>query len=102
MSEVLSSEDSNLAMNAICHAAAMTQETLRCAIGEYERPSVLFRPKIYFTVTGAPVYLAAGAALVWTQEMRDEASRQANALDKVLPEWAGAAPAKGAPHVHRI
>lgn len=46
MSEILSTEYQSMAANAVAHAAAMTQETLRYAIGQYERPSVLFRPRL--------------------------------------------------------
>lgn len=46
MSNVLSNEYQNLAANAICHAAEMSQEAIRLAVESYERPSVLFRPRL--------------------------------------------------------
>lgn len=47
MSEALLPEDSNMAANAICHAAYITQENIRSVLWSYERPSVLYRPKLY-------------------------------------------------------
>jgi hypothetical protein len=46
MSEILNNEYQSMAANAIAHAAEMTQETIRCVASNYERPSVLFRPKL--------------------------------------------------------
>lgn len=43
----MNSENSNMAANAICHAAQMTQETIRQAISNYERPSAIWRPKLF-------------------------------------------------------
>lgn len=40
-------EDSNMAAQAICHAAQMTQETIRQAISQYERPSAVYKPKLF-------------------------------------------------------
>ena len=46
MSEILNNEYQSMAANAIAHAAEMTKETIRCVASNYERPSVLFRPKL--------------------------------------------------------
>ena len=46
MSEILNHEYQSMAANAIAHAAEMTQETIRYVASSYERPSVLFRPKL--------------------------------------------------------
>ena len=40
-------EYQQLAANSIAHAAAMTQENIRCAVSHYELPSVLYRPKMF-------------------------------------------------------
>ena len=40
-------EDSNMAANAICHAAAMVQESWQGAAYEQMRPAVVFKPKLY-------------------------------------------------------
>lgn len=46
MSEILNHQYQSMAANAIAHAAGMTQETIRYVASSYERPSVLFRPKL--------------------------------------------------------
>ena len=46
MSEILNHQYQSMAANAIAHAAEMTQETFRYVASSYERPSVLFRPKL--------------------------------------------------------
>ena len=38
--------DSNLAMNAICHWAEMAGQVAIETVRQYERPSVLYKPKI--------------------------------------------------------
>lgn len=44
MSQPLSDEWQQMAANAIAHQAFLTGETLR---GEYTRPSVVFKPRLY-------------------------------------------------------
>lgn len=44
---MLNDADSNMAANAICHAAEMTKESWRYMLSCYERPSVIFKPRIY-------------------------------------------------------
>ena len=39
--------DSNMAANSIAHEAEQAGFAIRCAAAEYERHSVIFRPKIY-------------------------------------------------------
>ena len=46
MSEILNHQYQSMAANAIAHAAEMTQETIRYVASSYERPSVLFRPRL--------------------------------------------------------
>ena len=46
MTEILNHDYQSMAANAIAHAAEMTQETIRYVASSYERPSVLFRPKL--------------------------------------------------------
>lgn len=43
---MLGHEEQMLIVNAFCHTAEMTRENLRYAAGQYERPCVLFRPKL--------------------------------------------------------
>ncbi len=47
----MNDQDSNMAANAICHAAEMSRENLRWAAevitNEWTRPSTLMRPKVY-------------------------------------------------------
>ena len=43
----LTDNDSNMAANAICHMAAMTQESFRGVAYEQMRPSVLFKPRLF-------------------------------------------------------
>lgn len=43
----MNDNDSNMAANAICHAATMAGETVQMAAAAYEAPSVLFRPKLF-------------------------------------------------------
>jgi hypothetical protein len=42
----MTKDDSNLAANAICHAASMVQESWQQAAYEVCRPCVLFKPKL--------------------------------------------------------
>lgn len=42
----MNDEYQSMAANAICHAAAMAGETWRMVAHSYERPSVLFKPKL--------------------------------------------------------
>jgi hypothetical protein len=44
---MLSANDSNMAMNAICFAAEQSREFIRQAISEYERPSTIYQPKLF-------------------------------------------------------
>ena len=43
---MLGHEEQMLIVNAFCHMAEMTRENLRYVAGQYERPCVLFRPKL--------------------------------------------------------
>ena len=43
---MLNNQDSNMAANALCHAALMVQESWQQAAYEQMRPSVLFKPKL--------------------------------------------------------
>lgn len=43
---MLSNDDSNMAANAICHAADMTKASWQEAAWEYQRPSVVFKPSL--------------------------------------------------------
>lgn len=42
----MNEEWQQLASNAITHAASMCQESFRQTLSEYERPSVLYKPKL--------------------------------------------------------
>lgn len=42
----MTNEHSSLAMNAICHAADQAGYAIMTAASEYERPCVIFRPKV--------------------------------------------------------
>jgi len=44
---MLNPEDSNMAANAICHAAAMSQEAFRQATEGYGTPSAIYKPKLF-------------------------------------------------------
>jgi len=44
---MLNDQDSNMAANAMCHSAAMVQESLQQVAYEQMRPSVLFKPCLY-------------------------------------------------------
>lgn len=44
---MLNPTDSNMAAQAICHAAEMTRETIRQAVYEYERPSTVHKPRLF-------------------------------------------------------
>jgi len=44
---MMNNQDSNMAANAICHSAAMVQESLQQAAYEQMRPAVIFKPKLY-------------------------------------------------------
>lgn len=44
---MLNDNDSNLAANAICHAAEMSRENIRIAVSQYERPSTVYRPALF-------------------------------------------------------
>lgn len=43
---MLNEEWSRLASNSIAHAAEMCQASIQSAAAQYERPSVLYRPKL--------------------------------------------------------
>lgn len=43
----MTEQDSWSASNAIAHWAEMAQRCIASAAGQYERPSVLFRPKLF-------------------------------------------------------
>lgn len=43
---MLDNERQDVVMNSICHAAAMAGEVWQQAAGEFQRPSVLYRPSI--------------------------------------------------------
>lgn len=43
----MTNEDSNMAANAICHAAEMSKHSWQEAASEYQRPSVVFKPKLF-------------------------------------------------------
>lgn len=40
-------QDSTMAANAICHAAAMVQASFQEVAYEHARPSVIFKPRLY-------------------------------------------------------
>lgn len=42
----MNNEHSHMASSAICHAADMVKVSWQQAAGEYERPSVVFKPKL--------------------------------------------------------
>ncbi len=42
----MNSQDSNMAANAICHAAQMVQYTLQETASTYALPHVLYRPRL--------------------------------------------------------
>lgn len=44
---MLNANDSNMAANAICHAAEMIRETIRQAVYEYERPATVHKPRLF-------------------------------------------------------
>ena len=44
---MLNTNDSNMAANAICHAAAMSQESIQQATACYTAPHVIYKPKLY-------------------------------------------------------
>lgn len=44
---MINDQDSNMAANAICHAALMSQETFRQATEGYGTPSAIYRPKLF-------------------------------------------------------
>lgn len=46
MSEVLSDSYQSMAANAICHNALMALLSIQQAVFEYERPSVVFKPRL--------------------------------------------------------
>ena len=43
----MNSEDSNMAANAICHAADMVKHEYFYMLGQHSRPSTLYKPAIY-------------------------------------------------------
>lgn len=43
---MLNEADSSMAANAICYAASATQENIRMVLSEYDRPCVLWKPKL--------------------------------------------------------
>ena len=44
---MLNTNDSNMAANAICHAAAMAQESIQQAAQCYTASHVIYKPKLY-------------------------------------------------------
>jgi hypothetical protein len=42
----MSDEYQSMVANAVAHAAAMSAESIRCVAGQYERPSVLYKPTL--------------------------------------------------------
>jgi len=44
---MLNPEDSNMAANAICHAALMSQEAFLQAVSCYGTPSAIYRPQLF-------------------------------------------------------
>lgn len=42
----MNSEDSSMAMNAMAHEARMAGVSIQAAAAQYERPSVLYRPRL--------------------------------------------------------
>lgn len=44
---MLNDQDSNMAANAICHSAAMIQESIRCLAEELMSPAVVFKPRLF-------------------------------------------------------
>lgn len=44
---MLNANDSNMAANAICHAANMAQESIQQAAQCYTAPHVIYTPKLY-------------------------------------------------------
>ena len=44
---MLNVNDSHMAANAICFEASQIKEIIRQAVTEYERPSAIFRPKLF-------------------------------------------------------
>lgn len=44
---MLNSDDSNMAANAICHAADMARQSWQEAAWERQRPSVVFKPSLF-------------------------------------------------------
>ena len=47
MNEPLNDQYQSMAANAICHAATMAGEAWQMVAFSYERPSVLYKPKLY-------------------------------------------------------
>lgn len=43
----MNSNDSNMAANAICHAAEMAKESIQQAAQCYMSPSAIYKPKLY-------------------------------------------------------
>lgn len=43
----MNAQDSNMAANAICHAAMMTQEAIRSAFSGYGTPSAIYHPRLF-------------------------------------------------------
>lgn len=44
---MLNNQDSNMAANAICHAAQMSQASMQEAMALQTAPSFLFKPKVF-------------------------------------------------------
>ena len=44
---MINDQDSNMAANAICHAALMVQETFQQVAYEQMRPAVIFKPRLF-------------------------------------------------------
>ena len=45
--EIMNEEHSSMAMNAICHAASMVQNSIQQEISGYGEPSAIYKPRIF-------------------------------------------------------
>jgi hypothetical protein len=43
----MNNEDSNMAANAICHAAQQAGYEIQCAAAQHGRPSAVFKPRLF-------------------------------------------------------
>ena len=44
---MMNDQDSNMAANAVCHAAVMAQESIQQAMACQTEPSVLYKPRLF-------------------------------------------------------